>query len=406
VTAWTDAVARLWPDAEAGGRELLFVPGAARPRLLVPAGMPAAAAGALRRYSHDLGVRRRLLRGLTATAVRAGLADRLLRDRLRVGGDGESIEDRLGELLGQRVVVSVGLGSERANRKPVLHALSPRGESLAFVKVGDTAMARTLIDREAAALDRLAGRSLRGLRVPRVLHHGDWRGLGLLVLSPLRTGALSLRRGTPVAAMAELTGDTRRVALAESAFWARFATVSAAQAGTNAGSRAAASVPGTVSDARPAGSRADANTTDTLALADPEQQKRFADVVARVGAAYGEDEIEFGAWHGDWTPWNMAWHGGRVHLWDWERYDPDVPAGLDLLHYRLQTSGGYDAWPDRTVLEPLHRPGRTAAITVELYLLELARRYLLAAQGPLGEPLRVPAARLLDLLDTRAGRTA
>jgi hypothetical protein len=370
-TAWTEAVARLWPDDEVGDgeREFVYVPGAIRPRLLVPAGMPAAAAEAMRRYSSDLGVRRRLLRALTVTAVRAGLADRLLRDRLRVGDEGESIEDRLGELLRRRVVVSIGLGSERANRKPVLHALSPRGESLAFVKVGDTAMARTLIDREAAALDRLAGRTLRGLRVPRVLHHGDWRGLGLLVLSPLPTGALSLRRRTPVAAMIELMGDTRRATLATSGFWARFA------------------------DGR-------------APLADPEQEKRFAEVVDRVAEAYGGDEIDLGTWHGDWTPWNMAWHRGRVHLWDWERSDPEVPAGLDLVHYRLQTSGGYGSWPDASVLEPLMRPGRTAAITVELYLLELARRYLYAAQDPLGAPLRAPAASLLDLLSAHAGRTA
>jgi hypothetical protein len=377
VTAWTEAVARLWPDAELSqsrrgghheGRELVFVPGAARPRLLVPAGAPAAAAGAMRRYSHDLGLRRRLLRSLTVTAVRAGFADRLLRDRLRVTGEGESIEDRLGDLLGRRVVVGIGLGSERANRKPVLHALSPRGESLAFVKVGDTATARTLIDGEAAALERLAGRSLRGIRVPRVLYHGDWRGLGLLVLSPLATPALSLRRGVPVAAMAELTGETRRAALARSRFWTRFADPP---------------------------------------LADPEQDKRLAEIVARVAEAYGEDEIDFGAWHGDWTPWNMAWHRGNVHLWDWERFDPDVPAGLDLLHYRLQTRGdGYRTWPDASALEPLRPPGRTAAITVELYVLELARRYLLAAQGPLGAPLRGPAANLLDLLDAHAGRTA
>lgn len=345
----------------------MFVPGAARPRLLVPAGMHAAAAGAMRRYSNDLGVRRRLARAVTVAAVRAGLGDRLLHDRLRVGG-GESIEDRLGELLGRPVVVSVGLGSERANRKPVLHALSPRGESLAFVKVGDTPMARTLINREATALGELAGRRLRGVRVPRVLHHGDWRGLGLLVMSPLPTGAFSLRRGVPVAAMAELTGETRRAALAGSRFWARFAR----------GGREA--------------------------LADPEQERRFAEVVARVGKAYGEDEIDFGAWHGDWTPWNMAWHRGRVHLWDWERFDPDVPAGLDLAHYRLQAARGYGTWPDASVLEPLRRPGRTAAITVELYLLELARRYLLAAQGPLGAPLREKAANLLDLLSVHAGR--
>jgi hypothetical protein len=376
VKAWADAVAALWPDAEVGDeagtravREFVFLPSADRPRLLLPAGVPAAAANALRRYSHDLGPRARATRMLTATAVRAGFADRALRDRLYVTGAGESIEDRLGELLGRPVVVSVGLGSARANRKPILHVLTPRGEPVAFVKVGDTAMARELIAGEAAALARLAERSFHRLRVPRVLHHGEWRGMSLLVLTPLPTRALSFRprRGAPVTAMRELTGATRRVPLATSTFWPRFADVP---------------------------------------LDDPDQRKRFADVAGRIGEAYGADEVEFGAWHGDWTPWNMAWHGGRLQLWDWERFDPDVPAGLDLLHYRCQTGGGYDSWPDPAILAPLGQRGRTAAVTTELYVLELTRRYLYAAQGDLGEPLRPQAAQLLDLLYANAGRTA
>lgn len=376
MSAWADAVAGLWPDAEVGTgrdpravREFAFLPSADRPRLLLPAGLPAAAAAALRRYSQDLGAGQRVARALTATAVRAGLADRALRDRLHVSGHGESIEDRLAELLGRRVVVSVGLGSARANRKPILHALTPRGEHVAFVKVGDTAMARQLIAGEAAALGHLARRPLRGIRVPQVVHHGDWRGLSLLVLSPLQTRALSFRsrRSAPVAAMRELTGETRRVPLGTSPFWARF---------------------------------------DEVPLDDPQQRVRLADVAARIGEAYGRDEIGFGAWHGDWTPWNMAWHGGQVQLWDWERFDPDVPVGLDLLHYRLQSTGGYDRWPDAALVEPFGLVGRTAAITVELYLLELGRRYLTAAQSPLGDPLRPQAARLLDLLYANAGRTA
>ena len=58
----------------------------------------------------------------------------------------------------------------------------------------------------------------------------------------------------------------------------------------------------------------------------------------------------------------MAWHGGRVQLWDWERFDAAVPAGLDLLHYRLQTGGGYATWPDPAILAPLGQtgPGRRA----------------------------------------------
>ncbi|MFA1541189.1 hypothetical protein [Actinomadura monticuli] len=392
--AWTGAVEELWPGAtvdavppgrSAGARrELAFLPDAEHPRLLVPAGLPRAAAAALRRYSHDLGPRQRVSRGLTAAAVRTGLPERTLRDRLRVTGGGPSIEDRLAELLGRPVVVSIGLGSARANRKPILHVLSPRGEPVAFVKVGDTETARGLLDGEAAALAYLNAHlpppSARGrLHVPELLHHGRWRDLDLLVLEPLPTGALGWRpRGSaPVAQMRALfeVGGVTRTPLRDSGFWDGMA-------------------------ASPAG------------VLDERQRAVFGEVVEGVGKAHGDLPLDFGAWHGDWTPWNMAWHRGVLRLWDWERFARTVPNGFDLLHYRLQeamrTASGpaYAAWPDGTAaaLEPLGMPAGAAEATVRLYLLELCRRYLLAAQEPIGGPLRADAERLLSLLHDDLGR--
>lgn len=403
VDAWVETVTALWPGAEvelvrpgsaddlvrpgsAGGparhgRELAFLPDARRPRLLLPSNRGAAAA-ALRRYSHDLSIPQRLSRGLTATALRTGIPQRTLRDRLRVTTGGqESVEDRLGELLGRPVVVSLGLGTARANRKPILHVLSASGRPVAFVKVGDTATARELVAQEAAALRYLAGRPMPGVAVPEVLHHGPWRGMTLLVLSPLPTSARGWRprRSAPVAAMralfavAGLSGGP----LAGSPFWHRIVTVPAQ-------------------------------------LTDSARAARLTTVIDRVGAAHGERALEFGAWHGDWTPWNMAWHRGTVQLWDWERFTREVPAGLDLLHYRLQEAmrhapgEPYGAWPDGAVatLTEFGVTDGAAEATVELYFLELCCRYLLAAQGPIGAPLRSQADRLLNLLETKAGRSS
>ncbi|WP_067806747.1 hypothetical protein [Actinomadura formosensis] len=392
--AWIAAARELWPDASvepvgpgrsAGARrELAFLPDADHPRLLVPAGLPRAAAAALRRYSHDLGVKQRVSRGLTAAAVRTGLPERTLRDRLRITGGGPSIEDRLAELLSRPVVVSVGLGSARANRKPILHVLSPHGEPVAFVKVGDTGTARGLLDGEAAALtylnEHLAGSgSGARLHVPKLLHHGTWHGLDLLVLEPLPTSALGWRpRGrAPVAEMRALfeVGGVERTALRDSGFW-------------------------------------DAMTASPADVLDERQRAAFGEVVETIGKAHGDLPLDFGAWHGDWTPWNMAWHRGVLRLWDWERFARGVPNGFDLLHYRLQeamrTASGppYAAWPDgaAAALEPLGPAGAAADATVRLYLLELCRRYLLAAQEPIGEPLRADAERLLTLLHTDLGR--
>ncbi|MEU5991847.1 hypothetical protein ABZ806_22975 [Spirillospora sp. NPDC047418] len=388
--AWTAAVAELWPGAavEAAGpgesagarRELAFLPDARHPRLLVPAGLPRATATALRRYSHDLGVKQRASRAATAAAVRTGLPERTLRDRLRITGGGPSVEDRLAELLGRPVVVSVGLGSARANRKPILHVMSPRGEPVAFVKVGDTGTARGLLAGEAEALGYLDAHLDRArLHVPKALHHGTWRNLDLLVLEPLPTSALGWRpRGrAPIAQMRALfeVGGTERTPLRGSAYW-------------------------------------DGMAASPAEVVDESRRAVFGEVVEGVGKAHGDLPLDFGAWHGDWTPWNMAWHRGVLRLWDWERFARGVPNGFDLLHYRLQeamrTASGppYAAWPDgaAAALGPLGLTGVAAGATVRLYLLELCRRYLLAAQEPIGGPLRADADRLLDLLHTDLGR--
>ncbi|WP_051712148.1 hypothetical protein [Spirillospora albida] len=381
--AWVEAVEALWPGAKvepaepgssAGARrELAFLPNAAHPRLLVPAGLPGAAASALRRYSHDLGVKARASRGLTAAAVRTGLPERTLRDRLRVTGGDASIEDHLGGLLGRPVVVSIGLGSARANRKPILHVLSRQGEPVAFVKVGDSGTTRGLLTGEAEALTYLGAHRPEGLHVPRLLHHGTWHDLDLLVLEPLPTSALGWRpRGrAPVAQMRALfeVGGVERVPLRGSAFLAGLREAPAA-------------------------------------LLDDRPRALFGEVVEAAARAHGGLELDFGAWHGDWTPWNMAWHRGVLRLWDWERFARGVPNGFDLLHYRLQealrTAPGppYATWPDgaAALLAPIGLTGAAASATVRLYLLELCRRYLLAAQEPIGGPLRADADRLLGLL--------
>ena len=105
----------------------------------------------------------------------------------------------------------------------------------------------------------------------------------------------------------------------------------------------------------------------------------------------------------------FGWEAGPfARYWHLKTSDLDHQTGafVEPNNYRLQTGGGYDTWPRPDILAPYGLTGRAAAITVELYVLELARRYLLAAQGELGEPLRPQAAKVLDLLYANAGRTA
>ncbi|GIH77225.1 hypothetical protein [Planobispora longispora] len=109
----------------------------------------------------------------------------------------DTIETHLSQALGVpvRVVLHVR-PARRANRKPILEAHGPAGP-VAFVKIGDTVRTRELIVNEARTLDALAEVPLKTVVPPAVLHHGSWRGLEVLALSPLpvpdRTARL--RRG-------------------------------------------------------------------------------------------------------------------------------------------------------------------------------------------------------------------
>ena len=102
-----------------------------------------------------------------------------------------------------------------------------------------------------------------------------------------------------------------------------------------------------------------------------------------------------GSWHGDLTPWNCASVDGAVLVWDWERFDTDVPVGFDLLHFSLQASLARPGSPSRNEpdallasaaarLAPLGLNQDQATFTAVAYLIEIATRYLVDDQAAAG----------------------
>ncbi|MFG3439162.1 hypothetical protein ACGF0J_18110 [Nonomuraea sp. NPDC047897] len=116
---------------------------------------------------------------------------------------GGSIATHLGEVFGTpvRAVLHVR-PARRANRKPVLEAYAGDG-LLAYVKIGVTARARELVANEARTLERLAGRALKTVVAPTVLHHGRWRDLAVLAVSPLPVPHRLCARGVPAALLVQ-----------------------------------------------------------------------------------------------------------------------------------------------------------------------------------------------------------
>jgi len=382
-----DVSAVLWPSASiafgargrsprAGQRDFLVLPSASRPRLLVPSGRRPAAA-ALRRYGEPGSARAWLGRHALALALSAGAARAGLGGRLRVRAEpgADTIEAYLSGVVGQEVLISTHLGAARANSKPVLQLLGAHGDTLGFAKLSVNPLTRDLIRAEHAALTALAAEPLRRLTVPRVLHHGLWRDHEVLVLSalPAWRRRRPLRPGQLTAAMTELAtvGGRRRGRLATSPYLARIT------------SRLEPVAPGPDRDALGA-------ALGKLAGADP--------------------ELSFGAWHGDWTGWNMASTRDGLLVWDWERFTRPVPAGFDPLHYRLQTAVIRHRRPPRQaaadlisaaprVLAPFGVPAAEARLTGLLYLADLSVRYLSDRQAETGARLGRPGTWLIPALE-------
>ncbi|MGY0233252.1 hypothetical protein [Longispora urticae] len=367
----------LYPASEGAGIEYLVVPDARRPRLLVPADDRRLAAAAVRRYAEPTSRLARFKRDAVVAALRTGASGLLLRDRVTVSGTG-GIDDHLCEALGQQVRVSVHIGPARANRKPVLQLLAPGGTTVGFVKLGVNELTRRLVRAETNALESLACAGLQRISTPTVLHSGVWRGHEVLVQSALPIwrprAAIRDRLNVAMRELAEAFGVTR-CRLSQSEYRGRLTTRLGA-----------------------------VKTSDDGRVL----ERAAAELLKRAGSA----QLSFGAWHGDWTPWNMAALSDTLLVWDWERFCTGVPVGFDGAHYALQaaivTAGREPATAVDQVIDnapallaPFGVGAAAARITVLLYLVDLATRYLTDRQAEAGARLGVLGTWLLPALVRR-----
>jgi hypothetical protein len=289
------------------------VPNLARARFLVPLVSRRAAWASLCRYNAMRPLRTRLVRAAIGSGMRIGVAQRLLSDRLTVcvaeAADPSRalLSEYLRELLGEPdLTMAVGIAPRSPGRKPTLQLFGRDGRALGYVKVGSSPLTRALVRNEAAALARAAG-SLRTLRLPRLRWSGQWSGLEVSVTTPLPAGVR--RFGTAekmppleiTREIADLTG-IRTLSLAATVYWAQVRA--------------------------------------TVGLAEREKSSELGAVMARytrrLEQRLADAGLQFGAWHGDWVPWNLARQGGQLFAWDWEYSDEEAPLGFDLLHYQFQ----------------------------------------------------------------------
>lgn len=379
IEALLDAVRELWPADEVvlerrTGRpagslvELVAVPHARAPRLLVPMQPAGAASRSMLRFSSATPARESVAR-LGVAGLLAAHLGRLLPDRVVVRGDGTgSLAAHLTDVLGRPVVLSLGVGTARVNRKPVGQVFDLRGRGVAFVKVGMGAVSRADVTAEAAALDRLAGRTWRHFALPRVLHFGPWGDAVVLVLSPLPSSA-ELRPGAaatiPFTAMRELADAFAgpAVPVSESGWFQR-------------------------------------QRTAATGLADDGHRERMTSALDGLADLAGDRPQPTAAWHGDWTPWNMSRHRGRLQLWDWERFEEDCPPGLDPCHFAVNLETRNRGTRPDTIRRGLEHAGATR-LGGALYLAAALGRYLPLVQVEHGDRIAARAEVFLQVLEER-----
>ena len=313
------------PATHAPAHSFLGLPLHGATRLLLPCGpgtTAAATAASFRQRNegqHKLAAR--AARALAAVGLRTGAVQRLLSPpRIDVSlptarAAGEQQQDSLiaylSDVLGREVVVGGTVKPRDVHQTQTLHALTPRGEVIGFVKVSWNPLTSALLRNEARALQDWKHVPGQQVRPPAVLHHGVWQGHDVVVTGPLPVpGRNTSSRALPPAVGVTLEianmGPRLRGPLTESAYWTR-------------------------SLERIAAVREEARRRTPL---DPTVDALLDDLVEYF-AAQDDVPLLWGAWHGDWLPWNFVRQPetGELLVWDWEYSTDCVPLGFDLFHF-------------------------------------------------------------------------
>jgi|GEM_PF-1821894 len=327
-------------------------------RRLIPTAGPFAAEAFAN--DHDaMSDRRRALGRAARSVVRTGalrFAPQFRSDIGTVFGDpNRSVIAAATSGLGETVAgCAITLGPRRYNRKPVVQLMSHDATTFGFLKVGADAMTSAMVATEASAIEMLGQTIDPVLEVPRVLWRSEWQGRAVACFSPVGRHATTFVPASP----------SRLIAVANAVI----------EAG---GGRSDVEVGGCAPVTR---LRIEAN-----AAAKPQ----VAELVKLAVDVYGDQVVSVGAWHGDFSAWNMISSETSTALIDWEFASREMPVGSDLLHHDVMGATHLQGEPAN---EPIQRlvgardniaalhamkiPARQHQLHVLLYLLELIRRDL------------------------------
>ena len=373
-------------DSPAATARYAVIPSLDNAKFLLPLASRRVTAASLLAYNALRPAKVRLSRAVIGTLARAGALGLTRAPVLSVEG-GPLLWEHLAGLLGaERLHAAIGIRPPDPHHKPTLQLFDDDGTPRGYAKIGWNDGTRAMVRAEAATLaDLPTGAGVPA--APKLVLHTRWQDREIAIIEPMPRDVRRIRRPqvprlTAMLAVARRGGPG---APARPFGQSTFLTTWRRRAGGASGHRSATGT-----------------TVDTAIDA----------LVARDG----ELELEFGDWHGDWVPWNMARHAGGLLVWDWENRAPDVPVGFDLAHQAFQTAlstHGRPAAECAVAADSALRLHGTALglgpaqqrFVADAYLIELwLRTYELSHGGAGWNPKLHPA--LLDILATRLPTTA
>jgi hypothetical protein len=361
------------------------VPNVANAKFLLPLASRRVGAASTLAYNalRPRGVRRNrlavgVLAGLGLTG-RAGMP--VLTVSAPVGADLDDLllTARLGTVLGAPLHAAIGIRPPDPHHKPTLQLFDHRGRPRGYAKIGWNDATRAMVRAEAEALRRL----------PR--SGGDFPDApGLLGTAVVGDREITVVEPMPPRVRRIDRPDEPRIA----------AMLAVARRG------------GPATAPRPFGTTPYLAEIHRRAATYGEAVRPAIDALA---ARDGATAVELGDWHGDWVPWNLGQHRGRLIAWDWENGGSGVPVGFDLAHQAFQTALSPRRQPTdaatREMAAALARYGPRLGLTPEqqrlvadAYLIELwLRTAELAAGAGAWNPKLHPA--LLEVLGQRLDTT-
>ncbi|MEU4716849.1 hypothetical protein AB0F73_24800 [Micromonospora purpureochromogenes] len=378
---WLDVSAAPPPPGHRVAARYAVVPSVARAKFLLP--LASRRVGAASTLAYNALRPRRVRANRLAVGVLAGLgATGLARMPVLTVAVPDGVEEtelllaaHLGRLAGSRLHAAIGIRPPDPHHKPTLQLFDDRGAARGYAKIGWNDATRAMVAAEAVALRELPRDGGDFPDVPRVLRELRWGDLAVTLVEPMpaRVRRLSHPERPEVAAMLAVA---RR------------------------GGPAAAPRP----------LRGSPFLADLGARAE-RAGGPVVDAVAALVARDGDTTLEFGHWHGDWVPWNLGRHGGRLVAWDWENSGTHRPVGFDLAHQGFQSALSLGGRPvpeaAAEMVAVLHRHGEAFGLdatrrrlVADAYLVELWLRTAELAAGGGGWSDRLHPA-LLHVLAER-----